>query len=88
MICNFSLPLISMLDCRPYAYAESEWVDNSAVLCLYIDEAHKASRSLPAFIIDSRRLNACDTAVISHCRRLAPYSTVWHSGPYSLIAPD
>lgn len=88
VICNFSLPLISMLDCRPYAYAESEWVDNSAVLCLYIDEAHKASRSLPAFIIDSRRLNACDTAVISHCRRLAPYSTVWHSGPYSLIAPD
>lgn len=87
VICNFSLPLISMLDCRPYAYAESEWVDNSAVLCLYVDEAHKASHRLPAFIIDSRRLNSCDTAVIDHCKRLAPYSTVWRSGPYSLIMP-
>ncbi len=87
-ICNFSLPLISMLDCRPYAYAESEWVDDSAVLCLYIDEAHKASRRLPAFIIDSRRLNACDAAVMAHCRRLAPYSTVWSSSPYSLVAPN
>ncbi len=88
VICNFSLPLITMLNCRPYAYAESEWVDNETVLCLYVDEAYKASHCLPAFIIDSRRLNRCDTAVIDHCKHLSPYSTVWSSGPYSLIMPQ
>lgn len=87
-ICNFSLPLITMLNCRPYAYAESEWVDNEAVLRLYVDEAYKASHRLPAFIIDSRRLNKCDTAVISHCMHLSPYYTVWSIGPYSLIMPQ
>ncbi len=87
-ICNFSLPLISMLDCRPYAYAESEWVDNEAALITYVDEARKASGSLPVFIIDSRQLNKCDTAVINHCKQLSPYSTVWSNGPYSLIVPQ
>ncbi len=77
-----------MLDCRPYAYAESEWVDNEAALITYVDEARKASGSLPVFIIDSRQLNKCDTAVINHCKQLSPYSTVWSNGPYSLIMPQ
>ena len=87
LICNFSLPLISMLDCRPYAYFESEWIASNGVIARYLDIAHEASGLMPAFLIDVDALNQWDKAAIDHCRSITHYRETWRWAHYRLLTP-
>lgn len=86
LICNFSIPMISLLDCKPYAVYSTVFTSN-VMNRRYIDAAYKHSRLLPYLLIDQDNNSDKDKYVENYLYGIKPYRTIWTDGRYVLKAP-
>lgn len=86
LICNFSIPMISLLDCKPYAVYSTVFTSN-VMNRRYIDAAYKHSRLLPYLLIDQDNNSDKDKYVEDYLYGIKPYRTIWTDGRYVLKAP-
>lgn len=86
LICNFSIPMISLLDCKPYAVYSTVFTSN-VMNRRYIDAAYKHSGRLPYLLIDKDNNSDKDIYVEDYLYDIKPYRTIWTDGRYVLKAP-
>lgn len=86
LICNFSIPMISLLDCKPYAVYSTVFTSN-VMNRRYIDAAYKHSGRLPYLLIDQDNNSDKDKYVEDYLYDIKPYRTIWTDGRYVLKAP-
>lgn len=86
LICNFSIPMISLLECKPYAVYSTVFTSN-VMNRRYIDAAYKHSRLLPYLLIDQDNNSDKDKYVEDYLYGIKPYRTIWTDGRYVLKAP-
>ena len=89
MMCNFSLPLISVLECRPYAVF-SDVFTSERMNHAYIDTAYRRAGGggrLPWLLLDRSTLTDGFADACRHLRQYAPYRLVWTDGRYELWKP-
>lgn len=86
LICNFSIPMISLLECKPYAVYSTVFTSN-VMNRRYIDAAYKHSRLLPYLLIDQDNNSDKDKYVEDYLYGIKPYRTIWTDGRYILKAP-
>ena len=86
LICNFSIPMISLLDCKPYAVYSTVFTSN-VMNRRYIDAAYKHSGRLPYLLIDQDNNSDKDIYVEDYLYGIKPYRTIWTDGRYVLKAP-
>lgn len=86
LICNFSIPMISLLECKPYAVYSTVFTSN-VMNRRYIDAAYKHSRLLPYLLIDQDNNSDKDKYVENYLYGIKPYRTIWTDGRYVLKAP-
>lgn len=86
LICNFSIPMISLLDCKPYAVYSTVFTSN-VMNRRYIDAAYKHSGRLPYLLIDQDNNSDKDKYVEDYLYGIKPYRTIWTDGRYVLKAP-
>lgn len=85
LICNFSIPMISLLDCKPYAVYSTVFTSN-VMNRRYIDAAYKHSGRLPYLLIDQDNNSDKDKYVEDYLYGIKPYRTIWTDGRYVLKA--
>lgn len=89
LICNFSLPLISVLECKPYAVLSDVFTSNE-MNYYYIAEAlmHTGGVGrMPYMLLDRNTMTCKFSLVVQQLRLLRPYRTVWSNGRYELLEP-
>lgn len=86
LICNFSIPMISLLECKPYAVYSTVFTSN-VMNRRYIDAAYKHSGRLPYLLIDKDNNSDKDKYVEDYLYGIKPYRTIWTDGRYVLKAP-
>ena len=86
LICNFSIPMISLLECKPYAVYSTVFTSN-VMNRRYIDAAYKHSRLLPYLLIDQDNNSDKDKYVEDYLYGIKPYRIIWTDGRYVLKAP-
>lgn len=86
LICNFSIPMISLLECKPYAVYSTVFTSN-VMNRRYIDAAYKHSGRLPYLLIDQDNNSDKDKYVEDYLYGIKPYRTIWTDGRYVLKAP-
>lgn len=86
LICNFSIPIISLLECKPYAVYSTVFTSN-VMNRRYIDAAYKHSGRLPYLLIDKDNNSDKDKYVEDYLYGIKPYRTIWTDGRYVLKAP-
>lgn len=96
LVCNFSLPLISMLECKPYAVF-SDVFTSTKMNQHYINIAHQtlanqtpaapAEKLFPWMLIDREQLSEGFGHVVEELNSRCAYKTVWTDGRYELQRP-
>jgi len=90
LVCNFSLPLISVLECKPYAVL-SDVFTSRKMNSYYIASAFVytgGGDKLPYLLIDRKSMTEKFSFVELKLRLIRHYSTVWSKGSYELLKPD
>lgn len=86
MICNFSIPMISLLDCRPYAVFSTLFT-TAKMNDRYIDTAYGHTHRLPYLLTDKENMSDKDREVERKLENIASYTTLWTDGRYELKVP-
>lgn len=86
MICNFSIPVISLLGCKPYAVYSTVFTSDT-MNRRYIDTAYRHSGRLPYLLIDKEKTNDKDRYVEECLYSIKPYRTIWTDGRFVLKEP-
>lgn len=87
MVCNFSLPMVTMMGCKPYAVF-SDVFTSDAMNSRYIAVAHRRAGGgghLPLMLLDREAMTDGFRHVESELRSIAPYRTAWTDGRYELL---
>lgn len=87
MICSFHVPMISLLDCKPYAVYTTVFTTDK-MNGRYIDVAYRHTGKLPYLLTDTHNTSQKDSYVEQYLQRISPYTTVWTDGRFCLKAPD
>ena len=87
MICNFSIPMISLLECKPYAVFSTIFTTEK-MNGRYIDTAYKHTGKLPYLLTDKSNISYKDKQVEVYLNNIHPYTTVWEDNRYTLKAPN
>lgn len=86
MICDFSIPIISLLDCKPFAVYSTVFTSDM-MNRRYIDVAYRYSGQLPYLLTDTENRNEKDRFVEECLSQIKPYRTIWTDGRFALKAP-
>ena len=89
MVCNFSTPMISVMDCKPYAVF-SDVFTSDAMNTRYIRLAHARAGGggrLPVMLLDRKSMTPGFAHVEAELRSLGTYRTAWVDGRYELLVP-
>ncbi len=89
MVCNFSTPMISVMDCKPYAVF-SDVFTSDAMNTRYIRIAHARAGGggrLPVMLLDRKSMTPGFAHVEAELRSLGTYRTAWVDGCYELLVP-
>lgn len=86
MICDFSIPLIGMLECKPYAVFSTYFTSNS-MNRRYIQTAYRHTGGVPYLLSDKQKGFDKDRYVEQCLRRITPYRIIWQDERFVLKAP-
>lgn len=89
LVCNFSLPMLSALNCRPYGVF-SDVFTSDLMNSRYIDVAYRRAGGgghLPYMLFDRRSMTDGFRHVERELRSRSVYNVVWTDGRYELLAP-
>lgn len=87
LYCNFSIPMVSVLGCRPYAVYSTVF-STTEMSRRYIDEAYRHTHKLPKLLLNTASMTESDRELVNIFGTYASYKEVWSSWGYSLIVPD
>lgn len=87
MICNFSIPAIGLLECKPYAVFSIIFTSND-MNRNYISVAYRHTGKLPYLLTDKNTENEKDRYVEQCLTDIAPYRVVWQDERFILKAPE
>lgn len=87
MICSFSLPMVSLLECRPWAVYSTVYSTDS-MNSRYIRVAWQHTRRLPYLLLDKECPLAGYGHILKELSRIRPYRMVWTDGRYQLYCPE
>ncbi len=89
LICNFSITMISVLDCKPYAiFADGYSTPERAEQ--YLHAAYERSRDgkqLPFLLVDEESETDCFLHIRNVLSTFSPYEEIWRSENYMLLKP-
>ena len=89
LICNFSITMISVLECRPYAiFADGYSTPERAEQ--YLHAAYERSRDgkqLPFLLVDEESETDCFRHIRNVLSTFSPYKEIWRSENYVLLKP-
>lgn len=89
LICNFSITMISVLDCKPYAiFADAYSTPERAER--YLHAAYERSRDgkqLPFLLVDEEKESECFSHIRTVLSTFSPYEEIWRSENYVLLKP-
>lgn len=89
LICNFSITMISVLDCKPYAiFADGYSTPERAER--YLHAAYERSRDgkqLPFLLVDEEKESECFSHIRTVLSTFSPYEEIWRSENYVLLKP-
>lgn len=89
LICNFSITMISVLDCKPYAiFADAYSTPERAER--YLHAAYERSRDgkqLPFLLVDEEKESECFSHIRTVLSAFSPYEEIWRSENYVLLKP-
>lgn len=83
MICSFSLPMVSILECRPWAVYSTVY-STDKMNDRYIDVAWKHTGKLPYVLLDDEDLSTGYKHILDKLSLIKSYRKVWTDGKYSL----
>lgn len=86
LYCNFSIPMVSLLGCRPYAVYSTVFSTTEMSL-RYIDEAYRHTHKLPKLLLNTASMTESDRELIGIFNSYRHYKEVWRSQEYVLMAP-
>ena len=86
LICNFNIPLISLLDCKPFGVYATLY--SSIGMCqAYVSEAQKSTGVMPYLLINKAQLTPKDRELTTILRSKATYARIWKWQDYELWKP-
>jgi hypothetical protein len=89
LICNFSITMISVLDCKPYAiFADAYSTPERAER--YLHAAYERSRDgkqLPFLLVEEESETDCFRHIRNVLSTFSPYKEIWRSENYVLLKP-
>ncbi len=83
MICNFSLPAVTLLECKPWAVYSTVY-STDRMNDRYIEVAWQHTRKLPYLLLDKECPFPGYSHIFERLNAIAPYSKVWTDGRLSL----
>lgn len=83
MICSFSLPMVPVLDCKPWAVF-STYYSSDRMNERYIRIAWQHTHRLPYVLLDNQKDIPGYDHIISRLCMIRPYRKVWTDGRYEL----
>ena len=86
MICQFSLPMVSLMECRPWAVYSTVY-STDRMNDRYIAAAWQHTRSLPYVLLDKESELPGYTHILEQLSKIRPYHKAWTDGRYELYAP-
>lgn len=86
MICDFSLPIIEMFGCKPFAVFSTRFSSNS-MSRHYISVAYNETGKLPFLLMDRENRNDKDRYVEQCLSDIKPYRVLWHDDRFVLKCP-
>lgn len=86
LVCDFSLPIISMLDCKPFAVFSTVFTSNN-MNRKYIAVAYEKTGKLPFLLSLKGKVNEKDDYVEYCLSKYADYKVVWEDDKYVLKRP-
>lgn len=87
MICNFSLPAVSLLDCRPWAVYSTVY-STDRMNDRYISVAWHYTRILPYLLLDDECTLPGYGHILAKLNSIKPYRRIWKGGRFSLYHVD
>lgn len=87
MICNFSLPAVSLLDCRPWAVYSTVY-STDRMNDRYISVAWHYTRKLPYLLLDDECTLPGYGHILAKLNSIKPYRRIWKGGRFSLYYVD
>lgn len=87
MICQFSLPMVPLMECRPWAVYSTVY-STDRMNDRYIAVAWKHTRRLPYVLIDKESELPGYEHILESLSKIRPYRKAWTDGRYVLYAPD
>ena len=89
LICNFSITMISVLDCKPYAiFADGYSTPERAEQYLHAAfERSRDGKQLPFLLVDEESETDCFRHIRNVLSTLSPYKEIWRSENYVLLKP-
>ncbi len=86
MVCNFSIPMISLLDSKPYAVFSTLFT-TATMNNRYIDTAYKHTGRLPYLLLDTQDMSGKDILVRQYLHSIGKFTEIWSDGRYILEGP-
>lgn len=86
LICDFSIPIIEMLGCKPFAVFSTRFTSNS-MSSHYISVAYNETGKLPFLLMDRENRNDKDRYVEQCLSAIKPYRVLWHDDRFVLKCP-
>ena len=83
MICSFSLPAVSILDCKPWAVYSTVY-STDRMNDRYIKVAWKHTKELPYVLLDEENLPDGYKHIMEELSLIRKYQEIWTDGKYSL----
>ena len=83
MICSFSLPAVSILDCKPWAVYSTVY-STDRMNDRYIKVAWKHTKELPYVLLDEENLPDGYKHIMEELSLIRKYQKIWTDGKYSL----
>ncbi len=87
MICNFSLPAVSLLDCKPWAVYSTVY-STDRMNERYIRVAWEHTRKLPYVLLDDECTLPGYGYILAKLNSIKPYRKIWKEGRFSLYYVD
>lgn len=87
MICNFSLPAVSLLDCKPWAVYSTVY-STDRMNDRYIRVAWHYTRKLPYVLLDDECTLPGYGHILAKLNSIKPYRRIWNDGRFSLYYVD
>lgn len=83
MICQFSLPMVSLMECRPWAVYSTVY-STDRMNSRYISVAWQHTHCLPYVLIDRESELPGYVHILRQLNKIRPYRRVWTDGRYEL----